>query len=301
MKRLALLLAAMGIVSAAAFAEAPVLKVTSIGQEIEIENSDGKQDVDSIFFGNMVNLSYGDWAFGLQAGKFWSYDDHDGLDSTDSRLQIDVWNKVTDDLKLGYRYRGQKNLDRHYARWDYSKDWFWSSGDVWYESNNGTPGATDNINSEFFPIGVKFGDLKIGYFVNYQKFVGDLSVAKDAKGNITGGAQEDYFEHQLRVWHPLYKGEKFFLDFEGRVSLSTSADYKDYPNGVSTKNRHYDDFGRIRLYLRPTYKVSDSLTVYGYYGYEFKDYKYENGAKRSDYHDANDNYQDIGIGWNYKF
>lgn len=287
MKRLALLLAAMGIVSAAAFAEAPVLKVTSIGQEIEIENSDGGKDIDSIFFGNMVNLSYGDWAFGLQAGKFWSYDGHDGLDSDNSRLQIDVWNKVTDNLKLGYRYRGQKNMDRHYARWDYSKDWFWSSGDVWYESNNGTPGATDNINSEFFPVGVKFGDLKVGYFVNYKENVGD----------IANGSVENSFEHQLRVWHPLYKGEKFFLDFEGRLTISADDDYKEKEPGY----RHYDDFGRIRLYLRPTYKVSDSLTVYGYYGYEFKDYKYENGAKRSDYHDANDNYQDIGLGWNYKF
>ena len=36
MKRLALLLAAMGIVSVGAMAEAPTLKVTSIGQEIEI-------------------------------------------------------------------------------------------------------------------------------------------------------------------------------------------------------------------------------------------------------------------------
>lgn len=287
MKRLALLLSAMGIVSAAAFAEAPVLKVTNVGQEIEIENSDGGVGIDSIYFANMVGLSYGDWSFGLQGGKFWSYGKDTHLDSLDSRLQIDVWNKVTDNLKLGYRYRGQKNKDRHYARWDYSKDWFWSSGDVWYESNNGTPGATDNINSEFFPVGVKFGDLKVGYFINYQENVGD----------IANGDAENYFEHQLRVWHPLYKGEKFFLDFEGRLTISADSDYEGKEPGY----RHYDDFGRIRLYLRPTYKVSDSLTVYGYYGYEFKDYKYENGAKRSGYHAENDNYQDIGIGWNYTF
>lgn len=287
MKRLALLLAAMGIVSAVAFAEAPVLKVTKVGQEIEIENSDGGVGIDSIYFANMVGLSYGDWSFGLQGGKFWSYGKDTHLDSLDSRLQIDVWNKVTDNLKLGYRYRGQKNKDRHYARWDYSKNWFWSSGDVWYESNNGIPGATDNINSEFFPVGVKFGELKVGYFVNYKENVGD----------ITTSTEENYFEHQLRVWHPLYKGEKFFLNFEGRLTISADSDYKGKEPGY----RHYDDFGRIRLYLRPTYKVSDSLTVYGYYGYEFKDYKYENGAKRSDYHKENDNYQDIGIGWNYKF
>ena len=291
MKRLALLLAAMGIVSAAAFAEAPVLKVTNVGQEIEIENSDGGVGVDSIYFANSVGLSYGDWSVGLQAGKFWSYGRHTHLDSLDSRLQIDVWNKVADNLKLGYRYRGQKEFDRHYARWDYSKDWFWSSGDVWYEAKNGKKGATDNINSEFFPVGVKFGDLKVGYFVNYKENV----------GNVSAKAEENYFEHQLRVYYPLYKGEKFFLNFEGRFTLSTDADYKDDKDGSAAKYRHYDDFGRTRLYLRPTYKVSDALTVYGYYGYEFKDYKYENDAKRSDYHKENDNYQDIGIGWNYTF
>ena len=57
----------------------------------------------------------------------------------------------------------------------------------------------------------------------------------------------------------------------------------------------------MRLYLKPSYKVSDSLTVYGYYGYEFKDWKYENGAERATYHAENDNYQDIGFGWTYTF
>ena len=299
MKRLALLLAAMGIVSAAAFAEAPVLKVTSVGQEIEIENSDGKQDIDSIFFANSVGLSYGDWSFGVIGGKFWSYDGDDGLDSSDSRLQIDVWKKVTDDLKLGYRYRGQKEFDRHYARWDYSNGWFWSSGDVWYESNNGKAGATDNINSEFFPVGVKFGDLKLGYFINYKNNVGDISVAKNADGEVTGGAQKDYIEHQLRAYYPLYAGEKFSLNFEGRFVLASDDNYKEL-NGEATPYRHLEA-GTMRLYLKPSYKVSESLTVYGYYGYEFKDWKYEDGDKRSEHHDANDNYQDIGLGWTYSF
>ncbi|WP_294703590.1 hypothetical protein [uncultured Fusobacterium sp.] len=290
MKRLALLLAAMGIVSAAAFAEAPVLKVTSVGQEIEIENSDGGADVDSIFFANSVGLSYGDWSFGVTGGKFWSYDGDDGLDSTNSRLQIDVWKKVTDDLKLGYRYRGQKNYDRHYVRWDYSNNWFWSSGDVWYESNNGTVGATDNINSEFFPVGVKFGDLKLGYFVNYKNNVGDIAAGQD----------ESYIEHQLRAYYPLYTGEKFALNFEGRFWLASDYDYKDNTNGTTPAYRHLEA-GTMRLYLKPSYKVSDSLTVYGYYGYEFKDWKYENGAERATYHAENDNYQDIGFGWTYTF
>ena len=59
MKRLALLLAAMGIVSVGAMAEAPTLKVTSIGQEIEIENENGNQTFDDVWLWTNVNLEYG--------------------------------------------------------------------------------------------------------------------------------------------------------------------------------------------------------------------------------------------------
>ena len=112
MKRIPLLLAALGVVSAAAYA-APELTVTSVGQEIEIENEDHNgTDLDDVWLFNNVGLAYGDWSFGLQAGKQWAVnlDDDNGKDkgvkSEDSRLQIDVWKKVTENLKLGFRYRG---------------------------------------------------------------------------------------------------------------------------------------------------------------------------------------------------
>ena len=121
MKRLALLLAAMGIVSVGAMAEAPTLKVTSIGQEIEIENENGNQTFNDVWLWNNVNLEYGDWQFGLTAGKQWSVDfDGDGAHSDNGRLQMDVWKKVTPDLKLGTRLRLQDDYDRYYARWDYN-------------------------------------------------------------------------------------------------------------------------------------------------------------------------------------
>lgn len=299
MKRLALLLAAMGIISVGAMAEE--LKVTNFGQEIEIENSDGGVgDIDSIYFANTVGLKYGTWSFAVQGGKFWSWDSEKGFNSENARLQIDAWKQVSDNLKLGYRLRAQKEYDRHYARWAYTNDWFWSSGDVWYEATNqsqtyakdkGTPVyENDWVKAEVFPVGVKYGDLKVGYFLNYEV----------ATGDVKAGEQEDKIEHQIRLYYPLYKGEKFSLNFEGRFTIAEEKNYKD-TEGKETGYRHYDDFGRTRLYLRPSYKVSDSLTVYGYYGYEFKDYKYENGKTRADFHKESDNYQDIGIGWNYTF
>ena len=220
MKKLALLLAALGLVSAAAYA-APELTVTSVGQEIEIENDDhnsskpGKGDLDDVWLFNNVGLAYGDWSFGLQAGKQWTanLDDDNGKDkgvkSDDSRLQIDVWNKVTDDLKLGFRYRGSKTYDRFYARWDYNHGMFWSSGDAWYQAESATGASNDTLQFEVFPIGVKYGAFKVGYFLNYVKTLGDTSVVTDGKL-----VKEDYIEHQIRAYATLYKGERLTLTTE---------------------------------------------------------------------------------------
>ena len=299
MKKLALLLAALGVVSAAAYA-APELRVTSIGQEIEIENDDhnsskpGKGDLDDVWLFNNVGLAYGDWSFGLQAGKQWTanLDDDNGKDkgvkSDDSRLQIDVWNKVTDDLKLGFRYRGSKTYDRFYARWDYNHGMFWSSGDVWYESKNGAYG-TDWVKSEFFPLGLKYGAFKVGYFVNYEKMMGGADVV-NGKGDKT-----EYFEHQIRAYATLYKGEKLTLTTEGRFTISQEEEF----NGSEPATyRHYDDLGRNRIYLGADYKVSENLNVYGKYGYEFRDWKLE--GKNAEDHTQNA-YQDFVIGWKYTF
>lgn len=301
MKRLALLLAAMGIVSAAAFAEAPKLEVTSVGQEIEIENENGKQTFDDVWLWNNVGLKYGDWTFGLQAGKQWSVDlDGESTHSDDGRLQIDVWKQTTDNLKLGYRFRGQDDYDRHYARWSYTNDWYWSDGDVWYEANNeAVGGQTDWVKMEVFPLGVKYGDFKLAYFLNYEFTVGDDSE----------GAKESFYDHQIRAYWDFYKTEKLTLSTELRLTIVSDADYKD-KDGKETPYRHFDDFGRFRAYLKANYKVSENLDVYASYGYGWRDYKYENGDSRDNYTAslgdkatgaAAENYQDIIIGWRYKF
>lgn len=298
MKRLALLLAAMGIVSVGAMAETPKLEVTSVGQEIEIENTNGKQDLDEVNFFQNVGLKYGDWTFGLQAGKQYSLDYDGDMNSQNSRLQLDVWKKVNTDLKLGARYRGYKEKDRWYARWDYSgsNNMFFSWGDVWYEAtqNDNAGGKVDWVKAEVLPIGVKFDNFKVGYFLNYEFAVGSLSDKE----------QDEYIEHQIRAYWDFYKGEKLTLSFEGRFTLAADKGYQGDEPGY----RHYDNFGRTRTYLGASYKVTESLTVYGKYAYEWRDYEYENGDHRGNYGGhkgatdvSAENYQDIIIGWNYKF
>ena len=302
MKRLALLLAAMGIVSVGAMAETPKLEVTSVGQEIEIENENGNQTFDDVWLFNNVGLKYGDWTFGIQAGKQWSVDlDGDGAHSDDARLQMDVWKNINEDLKLGVRFRLQDNYDRYYARWDYSgsNNMFFSWGDVWYEANNDDEKKGDNtpdyIKAETLPIGLKFGDIKVGYYFQYYGALGDTEK--------TDTHYESEMEHQIRLYAPLYKGEKFNLNLEGRFTIAESQDWNE--DGKYTANggyRKYDDFGRTRIYLRPSYKVSDSLTVYGYYAYEWRDFDYKEKDTRKNYDGkAKENYQDIGLGWTYTF
>jgi hypothetical protein len=278
MKRLALLLAAMGIVTVGV--AAAELKVTNVGQELEIENTSGGSNIgEATYLTTSVGLSYGDWTFGIAGTKFWNADT-DSIDSYDGRLQLDAWKKITPDLSLGLRYRGYSDHDRYYVRWNYSKDWFWSSGDVWYTSYNGNEAKPDSINLEVYPLGFKYGVFKAGWFVNYVDYVG------------SGNELENKTEHQIRAYANLYKTEKLSVDTEVRVTLDYNEDHKtkDYIT--------YDDFGRNRVYLGATYSVNENLDVYAKYGYEVADKKWDKDGKKVD--DAN-YFGDFIVGWNYKF
>ena len=93
MKRIPLLLAALGVVSAAAYA-APELTVTNFGQSIETENvSNRTYDIDDLWLWNTVGLKYDDWSLSLTAGKTMgsNYDhDKDNEKYDNHRLQFDV-------------------------------------------------------------------------------------------------------------------------------------------------------------------------------------------------------------------
>ena len=138
MKRIPLLLAALGVVSAAAYA-APELTVTNFGQSIETENVSNKTyDIDDIWLWNTVGLKYDDWSYTLTAGKHWSanYDHDKEIKSTNHRLQFDVSRKINDNLTLKGRYRGQNNFDRFQVGYDFNYGMLWSAGDFWYQFND---------------------------------------------------------------------------------------------------------------------------------------------------------------------
>ncbi len=295
MRKVALLLASLGIM-AAAYAEQPKLEVTNVGQEFYIENQAGNYDLDEVSLFTNVGLKYGDnWTFGLQAGKQWNVnygDDHDIVSSNNQsadRYQLDAWRKINDDLKLGFRFRGTDGYDRWYVRYDWKHGMLWSAGDIWYQAENEKNDGRDSLQFEVFPIGVQYGPVKLGYFVNYVKQMGDV---KDTE-------KEDYWEHQVRAYATLYKGEKLTLTTQARVTFAAEENYK----GEAAKTfRTYDDCGgRNRIYLGANYKYTDNLSLYIDYGYEFREWKYENGTEASYDGKSQENYQEITIGWKYTF
>lgn len=287
MKKLALLLAALGVMSATTFAAEPTLKVTSIGQEVEIENTSGGYNIgESVFFGTMVNLSYGDWTFGVTGAKRWAADTKD-TDSLTGRLQLDAMRKF-DGYNLGLRYRGEKAYDRYYVRGSWSHGFLYGSADVWYESKTNEGANTDKndaLRAEVFPIGFQYNGMKLGWFVDYTKTLGGV-----AEHNL-----EENFEHQLRFYAPLYKGEKLTVQTEIRHTLTVDDKYNGRANDGAVR---YKDSERTRVYLKNNYKVNDSLNVYFNYAYEIREREYVNSGKT---YEHGKYFGDIVFGWKYNF
>ena len=279
MKRITLLLAALGVVSAAAYA-APELTVTSVGQEVEMEHYNGSADTTAWLYNN-VGLAYGDWTFGLKGAKQWNYNDkNDNIKAKDSRLDLEAWKKVNDDLKLGVKYRGHDDHARYMVMYNYNHGMLLSSGDFWYQVNES---GNDALRAEWFPIGVNLGPVTFKYLMDYSKTV----------GTVLENQQKSSLEHQLRAYAPLYKGERFSVNTEIRHTLHAE---KDMDNNAGYEV--YDDFGRTRVYLKTSYAMTENLNVYANYAYQIG--KYDGRDGKAD-RDNKEYYQNFTFGWTYTF
>lgn len=287
MKKLALLLAALGVMSATTFAAESALRITNVGQEVEIENTSGGQNIgESVYFGTSVGLAYKDWTFGVTGAKRWAVDTKD-TDSLTGRVVLDAW-KHYDNYKVGFRFRSENAYDRYYARFDWNQGMLWSTWDVWYESR--TKELTDGNDAwrgEIFPIGIKYNGIKIGWFID----------AEIMNGSVAKGEREENFEHQIRAYAPLYKGEKLTVQTEIRHTLTVDDKYNNEKKAKDTAAR-YKDSQRTRVYLKNNYKVNDSLNVYFNYAYEVREREQVNSGKT---YEHGKYFGDIVFGWNYKF
>ena len=300
MRKTAVLLAALGIISGVAYAEQPELKVKSVGQFIQVDNTSGNEDIgEKVHFGNKVSLSYGkDWSFGLMARKSWQADTDDGIHSKGHRLDLDAWKKMGDNFSIGARWRQEANYDRYYLRTKYSYGMFSGDFDMAYQSNNGESGKGDGYYFEGTPISVKLGPATLGYYFKTETPI--LAGSDFDKAGI-----DHWYRHQLRVGMPVYQGEKLNIgvqygwEFANDIEISG----KDADNHYTLK---HDNNSHI-LWLTASYQATENLTFTGSYEYDM--YKWEKEGNGTQYakssskssKDSDKYYGELQIGWTYKF
>lgn len=313
MKKLALLLGALSLVSSVAYAkevvpaveevvvveevkpvEAPALRVTSFGQGLEIDNTSGASngDIGTVMFSNSVGLAYGDdWTFGLMARKGWNMDTDDGIHGAGHRIDLDAWRSFGN-FSVGSRWRQEEKYDRFYLRGKYDYGMFVGDLDVAYTSTNGSE-ETDGYYIEGTPVGVKLGPVKVGY---YFKTESDIATGD---GNHDG--LDHWFRHQLRVSMPIYQGEKLNLGVQYGWEFANNIEYAD---GYTGAYKH--DTNSHILWLNGSYKVTENLTIDGYYEYDMFKWELDGNdsgkiAGQVDDKDSQRYYGEFYLGWTYTF
>ena len=315
MKKTLLLLGALSLISSAAYAKEvlpaveeqpivveevvkaqPMLRVTDVGQYLEIDNTSGGEDIgQEVHFANYVGLAYGDdWTFGFMARKAWSMDTDDGIHSGDHRLDLDVWKHFNDNFSLGFRFRNQDDFDRYYLRTKYSYGMLSGWIDVAYQSNNGNDEVDheDAWYGEAIPLQINYGPAYLGYYIEADTW--GVDTVKNL--NVEKAGFEHWYRQQLRLGTNLYTGEKLTVGVEYRWQFDTDVEY-DIKYMAQGETYAKDDERHI-VVLSADYNVTENFSVGGYYQYEWRSYD------RSGDHveDKADNYYgEFQIGWNYKF
>ena len=301
MRKTALLLATLGIISGVAYAEQPELKVKSVGQYIEADNTSGNENIgEKLHFANKVALTYGDdWSFGLMARKAWKADTDDGIHSKGHRIDLDAWKKVNDNLSVGARWRQEQKYDRYYLRTKYSYGMLSGDIDLAYQSNNGSS-DDDGYYIETTPVAVTLGPVTLGYY-----FKTESNITTGDGSNEKAGI-DHWYRHQLRAGMPVYQGEK--LDVSVQYAWEFANDIETNGNNANTYTLKHDNNSHV-LWLNASYKVTENLTIAGYYEYDmFKwekegngDKYVDNGGNSTGSKDSDKYYGEFQIGWTYKF
>lgn len=307
MKKLALLLAALSVASVSYAKEvmpvaevatepavveevkaAPVLRVTSVGQYIEIDNTSNNgynkytEDVgEAVHFGNYVSLALGDkWTFDLMARKSWTADTDDGMHSDNHRIELAA-TRDFGNFTLGAKWRGESTYDRFYIPVSYNYGMLsgWLTPAYTFV-NNGPVGESgqDYFYVEGEPVALTYGPVTLAYYVEGYEWTGDAN---------EDGVESDW-AHQVRLRSQLYSTDNFRLGAEYRYQFAQDVKYKNDKDGVEN-NRHI-------AILNAAYDVTENLTIDGYYQYEFNKYdEHERAAVADDY------YGEFYLGWTYKF
>ncbi len=329
MKKIALLLGALSLVSSVAYAKevvpaveevtvveeapvevaaAPALTVTYFGQGLEIDQTSGAEegDIGHVMFSNSVGLAYDDWTFDLMARKGWDMDTDDGIHSGSYRIDLDAWKQVNDNLALGARWRQEKDKDRYYLRAKYNYGMFSGNLDVAYQSSNdevgrNANGPRDGYYIEGTPVAVTVGPVTLGYY-----FKTESNIAVGSEPSEKAGI-DHWYRHQLRVGMPIYQGEK----------LNVGVQYAwEFANDIELDGKNTSDYYTLKhdnnshvIWLNASYAVTENLTISGYYEYDMFEWEKEGNGNSYAGHSGNDSgnkdsnkyYGEFYIGWTYTF
>ena len=301
MKKLALLLAALSVASvsyakevmpeaepvveevvveetvAAPVVVAPKLRVTSIGQSLEVDNTSGAEDIgEEVHLANTVGLAFGDnWTFELMARKTWSADTDDGMKSKNHRVDLSA-TRHFENFTVGAKWRTEEDIEKFFlpVSYEYGMLSGWATPAFVNYDNK----AHDAWYLEAMPVIVKYGPAALGYY-----FEGEKSL---------GGGEDQFYDHQARLMFDLYSTENFRLGAEYWYQFAS--EHKEFNNDRKLVEK-YENNKHVAV-LSAAYDVTENLTVDGYYRYDFNKYHEEENT----HHDDN-YYGEFCVGWTYNF
>ncbi|WP_278683633.1 hypothetical protein [Paraclostridium bifermentans] len=296
MKKLALLLAALSVASVsyakevvpepvveevvveeavvAPVAVAPTLRVTSVGQYLEIDNTSGAEDIgEGVHLGNKVGLALGDnWTFDLMARKTWSADTDDGMKSNGHRIELGA-TRHFENFTVGMKWRGEKDNDRLYIPMSYNYGMVSGWVEPAYGFTNGSKSANDYYYLEAEPVQFTYGPVQLAYYFEGLKETGD--------------DDNHEYSHQVRLRGTLYSNDALSLGAEYRYQFA----HEVVEKGID----QYENNRHIGV-LSAAYNVTENLVVDTYYEYDFNKYDAHDAAHKDD-----DYYGEFGLGWTYNF
>lgn len=290
MKKFGLLLAILGVISSTALAGDDQLEIKKVGQELEIDNTSGGEDIgEKVKFSTAVELGYKNWTFGIEGKKEWKMDTVEGIKSKKAKMELEVVKSFNDYLDMGVKFEGESDKDNYGFIYEYAQGFFTSEAEFTYSAvNTGEEGERDEFEIEAEPLGLQYRDFRITWYVDYVKTIGE----------VVESSQKYTLENQLRFYWDFYKGEKIDLTAEYRLGLNNTVKFSGEKSDVDEDEVEYKNFGMNALYISADYKATENLTIYGEYGYEIYDWEYISSGKNCN---SGTYYGELTLGWKYKF
>ncbi|WP_297487010.1 OmpG family monomeric porin [uncultured Cetobacterium sp.] len=262
----------------------PTLRVTNVGQYIEIDNNAGGTDgnVGTMMLGNKIGLATENWKFAVMARKSWDADTDSGFGTTGSRIDLDAWRNFSTEAgstyALGARWRQEESSDSFYLRTKYSAGLYSGYADARYVANEGSQNA---YKFETMPLNVTVGPVTMGYYFEGAYGVGSGTLANK-------GININTTEHQLRAYFPIFKEGNLTATGEYRFGLHKENKTKE------TEDYKFAQMNRLQVAL--DYQYTQNLSFSTYYLYQIT--KKENKAPTANKYKY---YGEFGLGWNYAF